>query len=210
MVGWRLRLWRRRRRRGTPFLHDVEQFCYVIRAFAVLLQQFVDFFPTLSGLGLEFSRKHSTIQIEQPVKPVLFRHCLPACHRGMSAIKSPAPSTSAQLSSTLSRHSDTLPKIIDMQPTRERHVVRGMASGRASAIGLPSAPASRSKLPRWRWRMLSATRSRPPTGAAICSRSAGNWPKPGRGIVHEPSRTVRSLPYLPQRGEVDEPDAFDA
>ena len=87
--------------------------------------------------------------------------------------------------------------------------VRGMVSGRASAIGLPSAPASRSKLPRWRWRMLSATRSRPPTGAAICSRSAGNWPKPGRGIVHDPSRTVRSLPYLPQPGQIDEPDAVD-
>ena len=42
---------------------------------------------------------------------------------------------------------------------------------RASAIGRPSARASRAKLPRWRWRMPSATRSRPPTGAATCSRS---------------------------------------
>ena len=137
-------MWGRRRRRGTPFLHDVEQFCYVIRAFAVLLQQLVDLFPTLRGLGLEFSRKHSTIQIEQPVKPVLFRHCLPACRRGMSAIKSPAPST-------------IRPAVFNPKPT-QRHIaqnhrhatgtratrVRGMV-GRASAIGLPSAPASRSK-----------------------------------------------------------------
>ena len=88
--------------------------------------------------------------------------------------------------------------------------MRGIVSGRASAIRLPSAPASRSKLPRWRWRMRLATRSRPPTGAAICSTSAGNWAKPGRGIVHDPSRTVRSVPYLPQRGQFDEPDAIDA
>src|SRR5215472_18211560 len=34
------------------------------------------------------------------------------------------------------------------------------------------------------WHMLSATRSRPPTGVAICSRSVGNRPKPGRRIVN--------------------------
>jgi integrase len=41
----------------------------------------------------------------------------------------------------------------------------------AFATGQPSERTSRARLPRWRWRTSSATRSRPPTAAAICSTS---------------------------------------
>jgi hypothetical protein len=40
-------------------------------------------------------------------------------------------------------------------------------------------------------------------------RQLAEGPKHGRGIVDDPSRTVRSLPYSSQQGKADEPDAVD-
>ena len=52
-----------------------------------------------------------------------------------------------------------------------------------SRIGAPSRPTRRAKSAKWRWRMSLATRSRRPTGAATCSKSAGISPKRGRDFA---------------------------
>src|SRR5215472_6757361 len=84
---------------------------------------------------------------------------------------------SAQLSSTLSRHSDTLPKIIDMQPTREQHVCG------AWSVELPRLGCRVPRLP------VRSCRD----AAGACCRRQGRGRLPARRSVPEAPATGRSL-----------------